>query len=126
MLTARGTETSIQVAVAQATHDGFFSLVVPVGMRDIHVGLMFGHRYSWVQVESIQLIQRDALFGNRESEFSDDHLTVHLEGMAVRGPGLFECTVESGFLFVTPKPKPADSTPYVCRVVFRPLSLRDT
>jgi FMN phosphatase YigB (HAD superfamily) len=124
VLCARGAESSLHVINAQATHDGFFSLIVPVGKRDFHLGMMFGQRYTWVQVESIHFIRGDALFGNRESEFSDDDATMHLEGMTARAPGLFECTTESGFLFVTPTPRPGDNHSYVCRVVFRPLTVR--
>jgi len=124
VLCARGADSSLHVTNAQATHDGFFSLIVPVGTRDIHVGLMFGQSYTWVQVESIHFIRQDALFSNRESECSDDDATIHLEGMTARGPGLFECTSEAGFLLVVPTPRPRDAHPYVCRVVFRPLSVR--
>jgi FMN phosphatase YigB (HAD superfamily) len=127
VLVARGAGTALHTADAQATHDGFFSLIVPVGARDMHLGVMFGQRYAWVQIESVHLVRHDALFGSRESEHTEDvgH-AVRLEGMVERGPGVFECPTEAGFLFVSAPPAPGDQEPYVCRIVFRPLSLRQT
>jgi len=125
VLVARGPDAALHAVEAQATHDGFFALLVPVGARDLHLGVMFGRRYTWVQLESVHLIRRDALLGRDESEHTEDiAAAARPEGMTERGPGVFECTAESSFLFVTPPPKPGDKEPYVCRIVFRPLSLR--
>ena len=125
VLVARGGETAQRTVEARATHDGFYALLVPVGARNLHVGVMFGQRYAWLQVESVELIAREALFGSDESTRTEDaRSSVRYESMVERAPGVWECTSESAFLFVTPTPKPGDITAYVCRIVFRPLAPR--
>ena len=126
VMLARGAETTMQTIEALSTHDGFYALTVPVGARALHVGVMFGQRYRWIQLESAQLIKLRALYSAEESEHTTDLAhAVHAEGIAERGPGVLECVNEGAFLFVMPPAAPAnDQEQYVVRVVFRPLATR--
>ncbi|MFO0650569.1 MAG: HAD family hydrolase [Polyangiales bacterium] len=126
VLVARGGDASMHAVEASATHDGFFSLIIPAGTRDLSLGVMFGRSYTWVQIESVHLIEVGHLYGRDESLHTEDvSASAHTEHMVERGPGILECTSESAFLFVAPPPKAGDRASYVCRVVFRPLALRE-
>ena len=125
VLVARGQESALHTVEARATHDGFYALIVPAGARDLNLGVMFGRRYTWLQIESVTLIPREALHGSDESARTEDlRASVRCEHMTERAPGVWECLSESAFLFVAPTPKPAERTPHVCRIVFRPLAAR--
>lgn len=126
VMAVRGDESVSASFDAIPTHDGFFSVVVPVGSCDLNVGLLLGARYSWLELEAVELIKAKNLLTDEESLATVDVLPlVTFEGMAARARRLFECD-SSGFLLVQPSKciRSADEN-YVCRVVFRPLESRD-
>ncbi len=126
LLLARGEHASASDGEARATHDGYFSLVVPGGDGDLGVGVLFGQRYSWIQIESVHLIAMSALHRDDESRHTEDAADrVILDGMVERGPGLFECTSPEAFLFLPPSGTGAEKTPRrACRIVYRPVAHR--
>jgi hypothetical protein len=121
---------------AQATHDGYFALLVPVG-RDMTVGVMFGQRYAWLQVDSIEIFPTSSLFQDDESTHAVDITgEIVLDQIAARAPGLYECLSESAFMLLPPAKTSAGAdtdsagralrTAFACRIVFRPLRQRAT
>src|SRR5262249_48370185 len=75
---------------ARATHDGYFSLVLPVGAADMSAMILFGQRYTWLQIESVELVATHALYQDHESHCTEDVSgQVLLDGIVERGPGLF-------------------------------------
>ena len=110
---------------ARATHDGWFSAVVPYNATDSALGFLLGERNAWVQVESVTRIEAHALYTVKETERSEDvSAHIHAEGLTRKGPGLFECDSPEGFLLVAAPPPPDPTKPYVCRIVFRPIAPR--
>ncbi|MBN1609655.1 MAG: hypothetical protein JW940_23685 [Polyangiaceae bacterium] len=125
LLIARGQHTSSATVAAHPTHDGYFAAVVAVGNCELSVGVLFGRRYEWVQIEAVELIATHALYQQNESEHTEDlSSSCKAEGMAMRADGLFECVDESAFIFVLPRSTAAAANNYVVRIVFRPLVLR--
>jgi len=117
---SRGTQSASDTLVARATHEGYFSLLVPVMPGGQHVAILFGQRYSWVQIDSVELIPTAKLYGDAESEATEDASAfVRIEGIDQKAPGVFECRDPLGFLFVAPPPSHEHR---VLRVVFRPLA----
>lgn len=119
-----GTPVTAQVE-ARATHDGWFSAIVPCNAQDSALGFMLGEHNAWVQVESVTRIEAGALYTSKETEKSEDVSDgLVAEGMMRRGPGLFECPSPEGFLLLpAPTPRGVD-TRYVVRIVFRPIAPR--
>ena len=134
VVVVRGDESSSATLDARATHDGFFALLAPVGRCEIDVGVLFGQRYRWVQIESVELVEAGALFGDDESARTIDASScVSAEGLVDHGGGLFECESDGAFLLVAPRSiaarsardgAPAIARSHVCRIVFRPISPR--
>ncbi|HKQ70363.1 MAG TPA: HAD family hydrolase [Polyangiaceae bacterium] len=125
VLVARGNDGTAVPLEAQATHDGYFALLVPVGAGDLSIGVIFGEKYAWVQLESVELVRTSALFKDHESQHTESVFgRVQFEGMAERAPGLYECLSDAAFAFLGPKKPGPDNDSLVCRVVFRPISPR--
>lgn len=115
---------SAAVAEAHATHDGFFSLIVPLGDADRGVGVLIGRAYGWLQIESVDIVGTAALYKDDESRHTEDISDRVLpEGMQARGPGLYECAPDA-FLFIPPLPKRKVGGRLACRIVYRPIAHR--
>ncbi len=128
VLVVRGAESTSATLEAAATHDGYYALLVPVGAGDLNVGILLGKRFSWFELDSVQLIRAGSLLSEWESQDTLDITgSIHFEGIERRTPRLCEAVDPNGFLFVRPQPLEAsDQANRVCRVVFRPLQCRPT
>jgi FMN phosphatase YigB (HAD superfamily) len=122
LLVLAGRSGSLAEAEARATHDGYFSLIVPLGEGGFSVGVMFGKKYAWLQLESIAFVPTKALYHPDGSESSlDASACASPDGMRSAGGGLYECTSEASFLLITPRFRPETPGTFACRIVFRPL-----
>lgn len=116
-----GDELAQERLEALHTHDGWFSLHVPLGAAGMHAGVAFGERLRFVQIDSVTTIPVDVLYGDRESENRlDIGGRVIFDGMLDRGDGLYECTGPASLMIVPPSNDPAGRR-LVARVVFRPV-----
>ena len=123
-LIVRGNDATTANLEAYATHDGYFALLLPVGTCDLNLGVLFG-RYAWVQIDSIDLIKSTSLHQHDESEQTEDARScAKFDAMVERAPGLYECLSDAAFMLLEPRTRDAEASTYVCRVVFRPISLR--
>ncbi|MSP25669.1 MAG: hypothetical protein EXR75_10995 [Myxococcales bacterium] len=124
LLDRAGASTATELA-AKSTYDGYFALHVPVGACDYHVGVVFGARYSLVQIDCVQLIPTSALFTDHEHTSTEDlAATVVLDGMQQLEPGVFTCPTATSALLVRPKTAATKPARYVIRIVFRPLAAK--
>ena len=115
---------SAAVAEARSTHDGFFSLIVPLGDADRGVAVLVGQTYAWMQIESVDIVGTRALYKDDESLHTEDISDrVVPEGMEARGPGLYECGPDA-FLFIPPLRKRKVGGRVACRIVYRPIAHR--
>jgi hypothetical protein len=111
---------------ALPTHDGYYSLHIPIGSGNFQIGIQFGLMFKWVQLESAEIIKTTALYGYKESEFTTDaSSSLAVEKMNDKGGGLFECESEVGLLVYMPGQKIGEGN-HVLRVVFRPIVERRT
>ncbi len=129
ILVVHGPEAGTTRSDAMATHDGFYSLVVPVGDGSIDIGILMAQRYRWFELDSVQILPTASLLSDHESlDAHDITESVYFEGIERRSQRIFECSSPSGFMFVRPEvPRvgAAIGRTYACRVVFRPLELRE-
>lgn len=112
---------------AFATHDGYFALHVPVGEGDMAAAVLFGRKYSWVQIESIQLVATHAMYKDHESHATEDVTAkARFDGMVERGPRLFECVSDAAFVYLPPGMNKGKQGRLACRIVYRPVAARET
>lgn len=111
----------VTLAEAHATHDGYFSLVLPAGPK-FQLGVLFGQRYAYVQIHSIELLPATALYAPEGDEpVLDASSAATVDGMRDAGGGLFECLSESAFVMIAPTEYPKSNSGVACRIVFRPI-----
>ena len=122
LLVLAGRDGSFSTAEARSTHDGYFSLVVPLGQGGFSVGVMFGKLYGWIQLESIEFLPTKALYRPDGAERAiDASECASLDGMRAAGGGLYECESDASFLLITPRVRPETAGTFACRIVYRPL-----
>jgi len=118
---AGATDGGVTTAEARATHDGYFALVLPVS-KSFKVAVLFGQRYTYVQLHSIELVPTAALYAAEgDDPVLDASSAATVDGMRDAGGGLFECLNESAFVLIAPTEFPKSTTGVACRVVFRPI-----
>ncbi len=121
-----GSSSEFQVE-ALATHDGYFSLTVPVGMCEYEIGLLFGKTMSWMQLLSMELIRTDMLGGKQELPFTTDvraHST--WEQTEVHDAGIVALKGRESFVFISTRAQRDGENRFALRIIFRPLMLRPT
>jgi FMN phosphatase YigB (HAD superfamily) len=121
---AGANDGGLTTADARATHDGYFSLVLPVS-KSFRLAILFGQRYTYVQLHSIELLPTAALYANEgDDPVLDASSAATVDGMRDVGGGLFECLTESAFVLIAPTEFPKSTSGVACRVVFRPIVQR--
>jgi hypothetical protein len=118
LLVANASEHAVHEVTASATHDGYFSLLVPVSAR-FNVGVLFGARYAAIQIASVQLVDDDLLRG--QDMVGSDALV--FDQMAMDAHGL--CRIDDDGMLYLPG-LPQYGAKRVCRVIFRPLAWKTT
>jgi FMN phosphatase YigB (HAD superfamily) len=120
-LILRNDQETTQVEVdATYTYDGYFAAHIPLGNNQYDVGVLFGAKNEWVQIESANLIHSGAFSTESESEFTIDasqNLMSH--DMESHGNGLFKCTSLAGMLLFPRLDNTKNS--FLLRFVFRPI-----
>lgn len=121
LLVIQGQNASPFLLEAIPTHDGYFSLMVPVINQSCKIAVQWGLNYKWLELESAETIPMSFLYTNREFENTKDasqHLAV--DQMEDRGGGLFECLSENSLLVYEPVLQ-SDNTQRILRIIFRPI-----
>ena len=106
---------SLQQVDAPATYDGYFAAMLPLS-ANFNVGVLLGKSYSWIQIDSVQLIVDGDLQGATDMERGG---AVLFDQMAAAEGGLFQ--VQPGGMLYLPA-QPHYQRTSMCRVVFRPLA----
>lgn len=120
-------EASQSMIDAIPTHDGYFSLIIPIGEGQFTVGVQFGLAYQWIQIESAESIPTITLYRSNETENSTDISSqLAVQEMVDRSGGLFECLSTTSMLVYIPSQQKQPSTSNeVIRIVFRPIVSRE-
>ena len=111
----RGEENAVQQVDAVSTFDGFFAANVP-SVSGAHVALMFGSRYSCLEIDAVQLVTSAGKVV-RELESGGGYILDALNPVAGR---VFSVEM-GGMMVILPVP---EGDGYAFRVVFRPLAMR--
>ena len=106
---------SLQQVEASATYDGYFAALVPLSSK-FNVGVLLGKSYSWVQIESVQLVADGELQGGVDMVHGQQ---VIFDQMAGAGNGLYQ--VQEGAMMYLPGLDGYGSN-MICRLVFRPIA----
>ncbi|MGI4718459.1 MAG: methyltransferase domain-containing protein [Janthinobacterium lividum] len=97
--------------LANATFDGYFSLLFPVSAKR-DVAVLFGADYSWLQIDSVHLLRGSEEFLVLPGEdLLFDQMAAHQNGLFELGP--------RGMMFLPGRPHYEGMA---CRVVFRPVA----
>lgn len=111
-------ETSVR---AMPTHDGYYLAAIPLGAQRYSVGIQFGRRYEWLQIQSASFVPiRSFLAEGPAANVQPIEGLPSLEGIVQTAPHLFRCDDANGFLMVPPSPMLGDEATMLM-VVFRPL-----
>lgn len=124
VMVARGQQAQVVEIELLPSHEGFLVASIPIGRCEYAVGLLFGQRYEWLQLESarVALAKRQFESSCREQESDLGAQAVH-EGCTAHAGGLLHFAGSDGFVYFAPPPLKVDSN-CVLRVVFRPLVAR--
>lgn len=121
LIIMRGNEGTHVPIEAQITYDGYFSFSIPVAMNDIKIGILFGQRYKWVQIENAELIPASAYHTMNESKYINDVWNnLVFNQMNDKGGNLYECVSEQSFLMFVPAVD-TSTNKYIFRLAFRPI-----
>lgn len=108
---------------AMITHDGYYSLLVPIA-KISQLGIRFGEKYKWVELESAQLIKLAYLFSRSEYENAvDASANLAVEQMVDNEGGLFNCLSEASMLIYVP-PVDLGDEKHILRMMYRPIVKR--
>lgn len=101
--------------IATPTHDGYFSMLIPVS-DNFDVALMVGERYTWLQIESVQLVNQAELHDAVDMIPGEE---VIFDQMQYQENGLF--MLDKGSMVYFPVAKKTTKK-LGCRIVFRPIA----
>lgn len=102
--------------VARATHDGYFALDLPLG-AGFDIGLLFGRAYTWVQIDSVQLVEGKKPHAATAMPAGQ---SIVFDQMTQEDNGLFQVG-EGGMMYLPGRAEYA-ARGTMCRVVFRPIA----
>ncbi len=108
----------------QRTHDGYLLALVNVDDLNTDFGLLFGRRWSLLQLESVSLVSLERLMSQQDSPRGYSLMdSLSFENIERVGGTVLRCRDNSAFLFVrvTGRTPSKAGTRYACAVVFRPL-----
>lgn len=108
-------EHTLRMLEAHATYDGYYALAVPLA-ASFDVGILFGKHYTWLQIDSVQLIRDGNL--QHGAEMAQGAAAI-FDQMAQVEKSLFK--VDSGGMLYLPG-LPAYQGKLMCRIIFRPIA----
>ncbi|MEJ7805301.1 MAG: hypothetical protein WKG03_05200, partial [Telluria sp.] len=106
---------SLQQVAAGATYDGYFSATLPLS-ANFNVGVLLGKHYSWVQIDSVQLIVDGDL---QSGTAMAPGVALLFDQMVAAESALFQ--VQAGGMLYLPA-QPHYQRKSMCRIVFRPIA----
>ncbi|WP_298335307.1 HAD family hydrolase [uncultured Erythrobacter sp.] len=120
-----GASDSAQTVVqAHPTHEGYYSVRVPVPKDALNIGLGVGSVFEWFELKSISAASVDTLRGGLANDERADELGAQFDGLKVHAPGIHECTGSAAFVLVkVPQGGKGDASKMI-EIVLRPLIRR--
>lgn len=123
VIAIKGGQSNQTKVEALPTHDGYFSLIVPIGNGEFQIGLQFGLQYQWIQIESADVIVVNTLYGSKESENTKEVWeNLVFDQMVEKGNHLYESLSNAGLIVYLPTSMANQQAHYALRIVFRPIA----
>jgi len=111
---------------ALPTHNGYYSLCIPIGDCRYTAAIQFGALFDWIEVYSITALpQSEHLNNKHDTATREIAMSAVLEGIEAKSENLWQCTSPHGFALINP-PARRDNTPMMLLVVFRPVTWKET
>ena len=122
VMVARGNDISLQNVPLDATYDGYLTANIGVGACELDLGLIFGKRWSWIQLESVNLVPVEG-FSSGDREGISLMNSLSFEHVKRRGETLIECLDDAALMLiqVIGRNRVQTGKRQVCVVVFRPI-----
>lgn len=118
MHNGEGTNATID---AIPTYDGYYSLTVPINFGEYQIGIQFGLKYQWLQIDSIEMIPSNALYRSHESDHVKEVKTnIHFQEMTQKGIDLYESQSKASMLIYLGDMN-LQTEKQVLHIVFRPI-----
>lgn len=109
---------------ALPTHNGYYSLCIPIGDCRYTAAIQFGALFDWMEVYSISALpQQEHLNNQHDTAKREIMMSPLLEGIEAKSDNLWQCASPHGFALINP-PARKDDTPMMLLVVFRPVTWR--
>lgn len=114
-------EVSPLTLEAMPTHDGYFSILIPIINKNCQIAIQFGEKYKWLEIESAEIIKLTALYSQKEFECTEDASPyLAANEMISKSGGLFECLSSNSCLVFSPNAD-IQAGNYILRMVYRPI-----
>ena len=121
VILADATGETVIEADAQPTHDGFYTMALPVGAGRFTVGVQWGGAIECVQIDSARFFVAES-YGMVADTNSIPAPMVH-DGMETITDGLFRCSGPAALTMILPPALKRD-TDVLLQIVFRPVVRR--
>jgi len=120
---ADATSQTLVTLEAQATHEGYYQVTVPVGAGRFAVGLQFGAIAEWLQIEEAAFHSAAGLNDPVAAAITPAvPAQIMCEGMEEVSPGFYRCGEQA--LILVPPPTGRVPEAIVLSLVFRPVVRR--
>jgi len=117
----QGEHSNIVNVEATPTHDGYYSLNIPIGNHDFYTSLLFGQQYEWIQFESAEIITMDSFLKKTESLHAEDYWpSLVFHDMTHKNSKLYECHSNASAIVIPPLQR-QNAKDSLIRIVFRPI-----
>lgn len=114
-----------QTASAMPTHDGYYSLRLPIGKSQYAVAVQFGACFDWVEVRSASAMPVESLKEGGLVDTAPVTLACNLDEIEERAAGLYQCESEAGVVLIHPPVQTGETAEeMVAEIVFRPIVSR--
>ena len=121
VILADATGETAYEAEAHPTHDGFYTMALPVGAGRFTVGVQWGGELECVQIDSARFFVAES-YGMVADTNSVPAPMVH-DGMETLADGLFRCASPAALTMILPPALQRD-TDVLLQIVFRPVVRR--
>jgi len=120
-----GPSGSAQTQVlASPTHDGFYSVRLPIARDVSAIALQLGAVFEWFELAGITAAPISALKGGIINDETPREVLTRLDGIVTHAVGLLECTDPAAFVLVTPPDNRDVEEPGMIEITLRPIRNR--
>jgi len=111
-------------ASAEATHQGFYTVRLPVAPGAEAIALQVGSIFEWFELSSVTASDVAGLKGDASSDAVPTSIGAQFDAMTEHAAGIFECTDPAAFMLVNPPLQRDGDEPQMIEITLRPLRSR--